>query len=447
MQRTHSIPIFRLIVAAIFAGCAAVRAQTAAELPAKSTESSAEWIDPATGHRVVRFSTKPGTASLYFHQNAYFPDGKRMIIVTPEGLATLNWTTREIKLVVPGVRYRTSSSAGIEVGRKTPTVYYQRREDGKTVLYGTNVDTMKTRKIAIAPSGGEFGGVNADETLIVGKARAQVPGTAADANGRRRRGRSNWMVEFYTANIATGEVKTFFPMRESLNHHQCSPSDPDMILYCHEGNWHEVDRIWTIQTDGTNNRLMHTRTMPYEIAGHEFFGPDGKNIWYDLQTPRSEKFWLAAVNVYTGERIRYPIDRSVWGVHYNISRDGKLFCSEGGGPKSVANRAPLPDAKLLDPPKNGQWIYLLRPKNNPLKTIKVGGEDVKIGQFEVEKLVDLSKHDYDKRSGVEPNATFTPDGKWIIFRSRMQGALHVYGVEISKHGPTHSPESADQPES
>src|SRR5689334_7813148 len=30
-----------------------------------------EWIDPDTGHRVIRISNEPGTQSMYFHQNAY----------------------------------------------------------------------------------------------------------------------------------------------------------------------------------------------------------------------------------------------------------------------------------------------------------------------------------------------------------------------------------------
>jgi len=34
-----------------------------------------EWIDSQTGHRVVRLSNDAGSASLYFHQNAYTPDG------------------------------------------------------------------------------------------------------------------------------------------------------------------------------------------------------------------------------------------------------------------------------------------------------------------------------------------------------------------------------------
>src|SRR4051794_28305470 len=38
-----------------------------------------DWIDPDTGHRVVRLSREDGSASLYFHQNAYTPDGKKLI--------------------------------------------------------------------------------------------------------------------------------------------------------------------------------------------------------------------------------------------------------------------------------------------------------------------------------------------------------------------------------
>jgi len=30
--------------------------------------------------------------------------------------------------------------------------------------------------------------------------------------------------------------------------------------------------------------------LDMEIAGHEFFGPDGKIVWYDLQTPKGKEF-------------------------------------------------------------------------------------------------------------------------------------------------------------
>jgi oligogalacturonide lyase len=232
-------------------------------------------------------------------------------------------------------------------------------------------------------------------------------------------------MRLFSADIKTGEVKTFHPSTNWLNHVQCSPVEPTLVLFCHEGEWHNVDRVWTIRVASDEARLMHARTAPYEIAGHEFFSRDGKWVWYDLQTPRSKEFWLAGVHVETGERIRYPVERSQWSVHYNVSRDGKLFAGDGGGTNSVANHTPLPERRRLNPSANGQWIYLFRPKPGELQQLSGG---IGLGKLEVEKLVDLSEHDY----RLEPNVTFTPDGRWVVFRSNMHGPTHVYAVEVAK---------------
>jgi oligogalacturonide lyase len=53
---------------------------------------------------------------------------------------------------------------------------------------------------------------------------------------------------------------------------------------------------------------------------------------------------------------------------------------------------------------------------------------VKPGVLRAEKLVNLSKHNYN----LEPNVTFSPDMKWIVFRSNMFGPTHVFAVEIAK---------------
>src|ERR1017187_390227 len=68
----------------------------AAELPT-------EWIDAATDHRVIRLSRDDGTQSLYFNQNAYTADGKKLIVTTAGGgIATINLATREVKSLVAG---------------------------------------------------------------------------------------------------------------------------------------------------------------------------------------------------------------------------------------------------------------------------------------------------------------------------------------------------------
>jgi oligogalacturonide lyase len=81
-------------------------------------------------------------------------------------------------------------------------------------------------------------------------------------------------------------------------------------------------------------------------------------------------------------------------------------------------------------------MYLFTPTGE-YTTMKVNGEDVKVGKLTTEKLADLSKHNYGngESSRVEPNATFTPDDKWLVFRSNMEGPIHVYEVEIAKATP------------
>jgi len=369
-------------------------------------EPPREWIE-ATGHRVVRLSDQPGTASLYFHQNPYTATGDKMVVSTPHGLATITFATHAIQPLVEG---RVSN---LVVGRKTRQAFYLK--DG--VVYGTDVDTGATRKImedGRLRSGSGFG-VSADETLLAG---SMVTGenrpAPAPANplatpppqesALEARWAARLPMALYTIDVRTGAFRIVYESNDWLNHVQMSPTDPTLIMYCHEGPWHKVDRIWTIRTDGSNRRLMHARTMEMEIAGHEFFSADGKTIWYDLQTPKGNVFWLAGVDVATGRETRYQVARAEWSVHFNASPDGLLFAGDGGGPKSVAA------------PANGQSIYLFKPVD---------------GRLQAERLVDLSRHDYQ----LEPNVTFTPDQKWIVFRSNMHGATHVYAVEVAKSPP------------
>ena len=229
-------------------------------------------------------------------------------------------------------------------------------------------------------------------------------------------------MQLFTVDLKTGERTVIHDTTDWLGHVQFSPTDPSLIMFCHEGNWHKVDRIWTIRTDGSALTKIHTRTMNMEIAGHEFMSPDGATIWYDLQTPRGEDFWLAGYDFAGGKRRWYHLERNEWSVHFNVSPDGKLFAGDGGDPEMVAH---APD---------GKYIYLFRPRGIPdVAEISAPGAEnlISPGVLEAEKLVDLRDHDY----RLEPNVHFTPDQKWIVFRSNMHGAIHTYAVEIAKPTP------------
>ena len=61
-----------------------------------------DWVEPATGHRVMRLSDQPGTASLYFHQNPYTATGDLMVVSTRDGLATIALPSRKMTPLVAG---------------------------------------------------------------------------------------------------------------------------------------------------------------------------------------------------------------------------------------------------------------------------------------------------------------------------------------------------------
>jgi oligogalacturonide lyase len=462
---TTALLALALVALRAFAADTPAPAATAAPKP------PTDWIDPDTGHRIVQLSELPGSGTLYFHQNTYTPEGDKLIFNTPAGIAVVDVKaigtpaqkatiavpeagavaiarrTREVyytKREPRAPRPENAIPRGAATGpAATPLAPGDAARTGftpppPTPLMAANLDTGAIREVPHATSRNST--VSADESFAVTTivqedptgqtpkpvARPHVPQmermfpgkTAADLtpdqlyaaqkeDGLARRVFNPDSMAFVFTNLKTGEQKTVGYQYAWLNHLQFSPTDPSLLLYCHEGTWHEVDRVWTIRADGTAQKLMHPRTMNMEIAGHEFWSHDGRTIWFDLQTPRSEQFWIGGVNLDTGKEIRYHLERDWWSVHYNVSWDGKLFGGDGGDSTQVAFA------------KDGMWINLFTPQPD--------------GSIVREKLVNMAKHNYvTGKGGVEPNLSITPDNKWVVFTGNMFGVRHVYAVEIAK---------------
>jgi len=375
------------------------RACRAAENEPENPQIKNEWIDAVTGHRVIRLSRREGSNSaFYFHDNPFYKSGGEDWMLfygtTAKGrcLFTVNLKTLQI-------RQLTDFNARVMLAPKQGEIFYQR---GKKI-YAMNLETSQTRLVVELPQDfpGQVYTINSDETLLAG---CYAEGIASYF----KKPRSVWFGEIFdahllnhlfTIDIRTGEIKEIHHENTWLGHVQFSPTDPHLLMFCHEGPWQKLHRIWLINTDGTGLKKIHPRTVKDEIAGHEFWDPAGKRIFFDLQIPRGQNFYLAASDIKSGKEIRYPLSRNQWSYHYNISPDGKLFCGDGGGRKSVAA---APD---------GKWIYLFRPKSRKLHA---------------ERLCNLADHDYK----LEPCVHFSPDAGWVIFHSNMHGTSQVYAVEV-----------------
>jgi oligogalacturonide lyase len=407
---------------------------------AQKEEPRREWVDPATGHRVIRLTDEPGGSTLYFHDNAFSAAGDRMMLRTPKGIAVVD--VAKIGSATLPLEIVSATARGGYFARRGRDIYLSAGAGNSgggrgESLTAVNVDTRAIRELPHAR-----GLINADETLSVHKnARAVdrdgkypppaprpiVPQLQRMFPGKRMedltpdqryavtkedslapRALNPALQSFVFTSLASGESRETGFQYGDLNHLQFNPVDPHLLLYCYEGTWHELDRTWTIRTDGTAMRLMHKRTMDMEINGHEWWSWDGKTVWFDLQTPRSQVFWLAGVDVQTGRQTRYRVERDWWGIHFNSSRDDTLFASDGGDPSQVAYST------------DGMWINLFRVQPD--------------GTLAREKLVDMSRHNYvTGKGGVEPNVHITPDKKWVVFTGQFEpGQRHVYAVEIAK---------------
>ena len=401
------------------------------------------WIDPDTGHRIVQLSTEPGSACLYFTQYAYTAGGTKLLMTTPRGIDLVTLKTGEIEHVGQGRPERV-----LQTGRKTGAIFYAK--DG--FLYALDPATKESRPVAKAPPKGSFLSVNADETLAAGtiteaasNARAAAAQPAPAPAGAVQKGRDNYpdkhdMMDrrlaerlpmiLFTVNLQTGEYTELLHTTDWLGHVQFSPTDPALLMYCHEGRQWKLDRVWLIRADGKSQpMLVHQRTMKMEIAVHEYWSNDGQWIWYDLQTPLSEDFWVAGYNVADGRRIQYHLPPGMYrSVHYNTTPDGALFSGDGSG---------MDPALVYGHPQDSQWLYLLRPELIPDLPGETPDQQhmIQAGRFTAERLVNLARHDY----SVEPNGNFTPDGKWLVFRSNLRGPTQVYAVEVARASADPSP--------
>ena len=418
------------------------------------------WVDKDTGHRVLRLSDEPGSSGFYFNVNAFTPDGKQMVYNAPDGIHALDLASYKTRLVVPNPPPPADAAPGnrslfrygihtIVVGRKTNSVFFSKMDPDThlSTVYKADVYTGEVTKLVTLPPRASVATINADETLGVGtydvtqagaqqeygQNRPTPPRTAPGTNpppqagnlvqpeGKgemmERRLAARIPVVLYTINLQTGKVTILLHSTDWIGHMLFSPVDPTLLMYCHEGPWQKVDRIWMIHTDGTHNRLIHKRTMAMEIAGHEFWGLDGKTIWYDWQFPKGEDFFLAGYNLETHKRVAYHMQRNEWSIHFNLTQGETLFTGDGGDPGQVA-KAP-----------DGEWIELFYPQ---LLNVGPGAlNDPSFwqpGVFHSEHLVNMSHHNY----RLEPNVRFSPDKKLVIFTSNMFGKSYVFGVEVAK---------------
>ncbi|MEQ1796467.1 MAG: oligogalacturonate lyase family protein [Lacibacter sp.] len=379
-----------------------------------------EWIDKDTKHRIVKLTRLEGRSNLsfYFHNNPFI--GNSMVFYSSNKNKVDSVAKQEISTVISGNRqihlldlktlkseqltFHRSPMNGEIVDNKAGIVYYQIRDS----VFCVNAKTKEVKTVFVFPADfkGTVTAINADGTLL-GGAKSSDEEKELFKKYPNKSSYFNIIYEaklprtLFTIDIKKKELNKVHSDSAWLNHVQFSSTDPNLLMFCHEGPWHKVNRIWTIDVKTKQITQIHKRIMDMEIAGHEWSSVDGQTIWYDLQQPRSTTFFVEGHNVKTGQKTKYELQRDEWSIHFNSNKDNSLFCGDGGNSGQVAKA------------KDGMWIYLFKPQGD---------------KFVSTRLVNMKNHKYN----LEPNVHFSPDGKWIIFRANFEGIENVYAVEISE---------------
>lgn len=379
-------------MAVIAAGSMLSSARAQSSQPAAAIPDS--FQDPVSGLRVLHLARFPHERSgvVYFHQNSFTADGRYALFdeqFEDKWRHLYAFDFKEEK-VIPLVTHTLTHFE--VVAPKSGLVYYYADE----AAWSVNIMTRETRKIAPLPKAWGNGtgfAVNADETLLVGATGLQsVAGSGASDFERQTNAKRTDIL--YSINIQTGDVKEILRENAWLGHVQFSPTDPKLLMFCHEGNWEKVDRIWNLRIGESTPTLVYKRTAPRVIAGHEFWSPDGKRVWFQ-QTDRAVKGigYVMGVELATGQQKHYRTGPNWGGIHETWSHDGSFMIGDG------------------DSVHKG--IYLLEPAGD---------------QLNATQLVDTSANNYKL---AEPNPHISPDNRWVIFTATLtSGPPQAFAVEL-----------------
>lgn len=113
--------------------------------------------------------------------------------------------------------------------------------------------------------------------------------------------------------IDGGPSSVIFEENYWLGHINASPKLPNIITFCHEGPWHEVEnRIWGLDVD-TGETWQIRPNAPGEAIGHEYWMSDGEHIGYHGQTAQGPVY--GAIRYNNTRQVEAPFQGHCWHFH------------------------------------------------------------------------------------------------------------------------------------
>jgi oligogalacturonide lyase len=185
--------------------------------------------------------------------------------------------------------------------------------------------------------------------------------------------------------VSGGTAEVIWEERNFIAHVNASPTDPDLLTFCHEGHWNMVDhRLWLARISTGEVRKLHP-CGEQEMIGHEYWYADGKRIGYHGHKA-GEKI-LGTVDLDHGTDVSYGFP---FNTGHIFSQDEQLIVGDGD--------------------RDGRYIRIWRFLE---------------GKYEEPRALCMHGSSC-KRQRTHVHPRLTPDGKAVLFTSDETGYEQLY---------------------
>jgi oligogalacturonide lyase len=246
------------------------------------------FSDPQTGTKITQLTRHHAHSHhLYFTNSGLWDQGRRLLIASHRGDCENLFS---IELATGALRQLTDS--GPQDRPRLQGTFVNPCRDEAYFVHGGALQAVDLRGGGLRELYRQPDGYNARSFSCTADGRLICMAVCEDLSGRIRMDLGHGYVGFAEYSAARphcrivaiptdgGEARVLFEEQFWLNHVNTSPGLANVLTFCHEGPWKQVDqRMWTL--DVATGQVQPLRPQkPAETIGHEYWFADGRHVGY-----------------------------------------------------------------------------------------------------------------------------------------------------------------------
>ena len=353
------------------------------------------YTDLNTGAEVTRLTGwRANSNHLYFTNNSFFDGGRSIIFESDRGnavnLCSLDLETGEIEQLTdlplqPYPKDYNLHEAYVDPLNAVCCFF------AGGILYRLDIHKKTTTPIYRIPDGyyHHISSITADGRYVLTSIYEDTTAKTFGDRTLRAIFETHPHSQILRIPVSGGIPDVVWEEQNFIAHVNASPTDPDMLTFCHEGPWNLVDhRLWLCRISSGEVKKLHP-CAEKEVIGHEYWYADGKWVGYHGHIGGKRQLGRVNLDGTVDKAYEFPFNTG-----HIYSRDERLVIGDGSA--------------------EGKYLRLWR-------LMEDGYEPPRA----------LSAHNCTfKRQRAHVHPAMTPDGKSVLYTSDETGYEQLYLVRL-----------------